>query len=46
MSRKKNHKIWECPLHTFERQPSKKKDTNDYQNDNLQYPMLTDIEGR
>jgi hypothetical protein len=30
MSRGKNHKIWQCPSHTFERQPGKKKDTNDY----------------
>jgi hypothetical protein len=31
MSRKIDHKIWENPPHTFERQPGKKKDTDDYQ---------------
>ena len=31
MSRRRNHKIWQCPPHTFERQPGKKKDTNAYQ---------------
>jgi hypothetical protein len=27
---KDNHKIWENPPHTFERQPGKKKGANDY----------------
>ena len=31
MSRSIDHEIWRCPPHTFERQPGKKKDTNDYQ---------------
>jgi hypothetical protein len=31
MSRRIDPKIWQCPPHTFERQPGKKKDTDDYQ---------------